>query len=79
MAMKCSHRHRPVGARSTRVSRVDLVTQMAPFDIADGNAVPRNGETNAETLLPDDFVGVLSGRSPRQLGWRSRSSDVRSL
>src|SRR4051812_13849760 len=59
MAMKCSHCLRPVGVRSTRVSRVDLVTQMAPFDIADGNAVPSEGETNAETLLPDDFVGRL--------------------
>src|SRR3954468_21231882 len=61
MAMKCSHRHRPVGVQTTGVSRVGLVTQTAPFDIADGNALPRNGETNAETLLPDDFVGRLVG------------------
>jgi hypothetical protein len=45
MAMKCSHWLRPVGTRSTRVSRVDLVTRTAPFDIADGSAVPRDGET----------------------------------
>jgi len=45
MAMKCSHWLRPVGPRSTRVSRVDLVTRTAPFDIADGSAVPRDGET----------------------------------
>jgi hypothetical protein len=36
MAMKCSHRHRPVGVQATRVSRVGLLTQTAPFDIADG-------------------------------------------
>jgi hypothetical protein len=45
MAMKCSHWLPHFGARSTRVSRVDLVTRTAPFDIADGSAVPRDGET----------------------------------
>jgi hypothetical protein len=35
--LKWSHRHRPVGSRTTRVSRVDLVTQTALFDLADGS------------------------------------------